>query len=121
MVCWKNGILCLDCGGPFYIPAVDKGKNGDAEDGQQLDRLVGRAALGEEGLEGVDGEGEGNDGNGCRHDDDALHPHPEKDDGSGTMLVLSPNEGWKSAKSNHDVGVVGSCKNVIEVAGFGFT
>ena len=48
----------------------------DAEDGQQLDGLVGRAALGEEGLEGVDGEGEGNDGNGCRHDDDALHPHP---------------------------------------------
>ena len=81
-------ILCLDRGGPLDIPAVDKGKDCDAEDGQQLDGLVGRAALGEEGLEGVDGEGEGNDGNGCRHDDDALHPHPEEEDGYGTMAVL---------------------------------
>ena len=69
--------MCLDRGRPLDIPAVDKGKDGDAEDGQQLDGLVGGAALGEEGLEGVDGEGEGNNGNGCRHDDDALHPHPD--------------------------------------------
>ena len=68
--------MCLDRGRPLDIPAVDKGKDGDAEDGQQLDSLVGGAALGEEGLEGVDGEGEGKNGNGCRHDDDALHPHP---------------------------------------------
>ena len=78
----KRVILCLDRGGPLDIPAVDKGKDCDAEDGQQLDGLVGRAALREEGLEGVDGEGEGNDGNGCRHDDDTLHPHPGKRLGS---------------------------------------
>ena len=87
-MCWKRGILCLDGGGRLDIPAVDKGKDGDAEEGEQLDGLVWRAALGEKGLEGVDGEGEGNDGNGCRHDDDALHPHPEEEDGYGTMAVL---------------------------------
>ena len=94
----KSESLCLDGGGPLDVPAVDEGKDGDAEDGKQLDGLVGRAALGqeiltmhiallsipalgEEWLERVDGEGEGNDGNGGRHDDDALNPHPEEEDG----------------------------------------
>ena len=72
----QKDIFHLDGGGPLDIPAVDKGKDGDAEDGQKLYGLVGRGALGEEGLESIEGEGEGNDGNGCRHDDDALHPHP---------------------------------------------
>ena len=41
----KRGIICLDGGGPLDIPAVDEGKDGNAEDGKQLDGLVGRAAL----------------------------------------------------------------------------
>ena len=43
---------------------------------QSFDHLVRRRALREEWLEGVEGEGEGDDGDGGRHDDDALHPHP---------------------------------------------
>ena len=32
-------IFHLDGGGPLDIPAVDKGKDGDAEDGEQFDHL----------------------------------------------------------------------------------
>ena len=32
-------IFHLDSGGPLDIPAVDKGKDGDAEDGEQFDHL----------------------------------------------------------------------------------
>ena len=109
----KRQSLCLDGGGPLDIPAVDEGKDGDAEDGKQLDGLVGRTALGEviltmriallsipalgeEWLERVDGEGEGNDGNGGRHDDDALNPHPEDENqlwSTGSAVLNLMNAG----------------------------
>ena len=75
---------------------------------QSFDHLVRRRALREEWLEGVEGEGEGDDGDGGRHDDDALHPHPVKgNSGNGIMMILpAPDESWKPAKSDHDVGIV---------------
>ena len=35
----QNNIFHLDGGGPLDVPAVDKGKDGDAEDGEQFDHL----------------------------------------------------------------------------------
>ena len=35
----QKDIFHLDGGGPLDIPAVDKGKDGDAEDGEQFDHL----------------------------------------------------------------------------------
>ena len=35
----QKAIFHLDGGGPLDIPAVDKGKDGDAEDGEQFDHL----------------------------------------------------------------------------------
>ena len=35
----QKDIFHLDGGGPLYIPAVDKSKDGDAEDREQFDNL----------------------------------------------------------------------------------
>ena len=35
----QKDIFHLDGGGPLDIPAVDKSKDGDAEDGEQFDHL----------------------------------------------------------------------------------
>ena len=78
---------------------------------QSLDHLVRRRALREEWLEGVEGEGEGDDGDGGRHDDDALHPHPVRgNSGNGIRISPAPDESWKPAESDHDVGIVRPCE-----------
>ena len=78
---------------------------------QNFDHLVRRRALREEWLEGVEGEGEGDDGDGGRHDDDALHPHPVRGNSeNGIRILPAPDESWKPAESDHDVGIVRPCE-----------
>ena len=71
------------------IDEADSGCSGisltDADCGEEADAGVGRVALREEGLRGIDGEGQGHDGLGARPHYDALRPQPDKD----VTLILS--------------------------------
>ena len=101
-----------------HTKIIDEADSGisltDADCGEEADAGVGRVALREEGLRGVDGEGQGHDGLGARPHYDALRPQPEK---SATliniirfnMIVCSlPDKGHKVTKSDHDVSIVGA-------------
>ena len=66
----------------------------DAAAGEEPDGLIGRLALGEEGLGRVLGKGQGHDGDDARPHYQTLGPQPHE-----------PHEG---AKGVHDVGVVGA-------------
>jgi len=85
-----EGVLDPSC--PLDVPAVDERQDHDAADGEHAHALVGRVALGEERLEYVDAESEGDDGEGARPHDHALDPQT--------------HERQERAERLHDVGVV---------------
>ena len=81
----------LDPRGPAHRAAVDRGQQADAGRRQQPHARGGGLALGEEGLGGVQREGEGHDGLGAGPHDHALHPQPADGGGSYVRYVAGTN------------------------------